>query len=56
MWKIGTDNKCPVCGNEIETFVDTIRDENLAERCTRCKWQINFNPKIKKVLYGTKPK
>lgn len=45
---------CPKCGHRTEGFwrFDGIV---LAERCSRCRWQINFQPKPRKVQYGTAP-
>ena len=46
-----SEDTCPTCGKETERYVT--HDIGQAERCTNCKWQINFNPTTHKVPYGT---
>lgn len=44
--------KCDECNQITELYVDE-DDYALAERCPRCRWQINFGDEIKRVLYGS---
>ena len=50
MWIQQTEETCPKC----EHFTEVFQDEKYrhAERCTHCKWQVNFSPEVKRVPYG----
>lgn len=50
-WEKSKYSKCPKCGQMVEEYIHDGYD--CAERCPHCKWQINFNPDVKKVSYGT---
>ena len=43
---------CPKCNNRTELATDN-DDMDGAERCPQCKWQINFEPNLHRVRYGT---
>ena len=47
------DDDCPRCGGLMEQYCDD-QDLVLAERCTKCKWQVNFDrdEEGRKVRYG----
>ena len=51
-WTACKDTTCPKCNNIIESAIDNDAMEG-AERCTYCKWQINFEPNTHRVRYGT---
>ena len=47
-WVVSDEYKCPKCKGKTEILTGTGFDKieyNLAERCPRCKWFINFEDK-----------
>ena len=51
MWK-RSDENCPGCKNPTQIFIHG--DYSCGERCSNCKWQINFHPIVRRVRYGSK--
>ena len=50
---VTTDDDCPSCDGLTQVYVDG--EYSLAERCGKCKWQVHFEPDVKRVKYGTRP-